>query len=157
MPSSLPCRAHLASLARACAWLALSISLLAAAASAAQLRSVAFQADERAAGSFRNPIAQYTPDPSYPERARRAGIRGSVVLRILIGPDGCAHHIRLLQRLGWGLDQAAIEAVRAWRFRRPHGVATGVPARIELSFSPNMPEQASDDLTPCTESVVRSR
>lgn len=108
--------------------------------------------DDPSAGSYAHPIAQYTPDPSYTERARRAGVRGSVILRILIGPDGCAHHIHLVRRLGWGLDEAAVKAVRAWRFRRPAGVNSGVPARIELSFGPPMSGRPADDLTPCTQS-----
>lgn len=107
--------------------------------------------DDTSAGSFAHPIAQYTPDPLYTTRALHAGVHGSVVLRIMIGPDGCAHHIQLVRRLGWGLDEAAVKAVRAWRFRRPSGVSTGVPARIELSFSPSMSDRPADDLTPCTQ------
>lgn len=141
-------------LARACLLVLVALALLPAHLSAAQ-EPVALPVDDAAAGNFANPIAQYTPDPTYPERARRAGIRGSVIMRILIGSDGCAHQIRLLHRLGWGLDQAAIKAVRAWRFRRPSGEA-GVPARIRLSFSPDMVGRIADDLTPC-ESTARIR
>lgn len=127
------------------------VIVLCASGAAAGVRRIALPLDDHSAGSFSHPIAQYTPDPPYTEKARRAGIRGSVVLRVLIGPDGCAHHIHLLRRLGWGLDQAAVRAVRAWRFRRPSGAGMGVPARIELSFSPNMPSDSANDLTPCTE------
>lgn len=100
------------------------------------------------AGAFAYPIAQYTPDPVYPAAARRAGVSGSVVLRIMIGRDGCAHNIRVVRRIGHGLDRAAIDAVRAWRFRRPN--TSGVVAQIRLSFSPNMADRPLSDLTPCT-------
>ena len=104
-------------------------------------------ADDHTAGSFAHFIAQYTPDPLYTERALAANVSGSVVLRITIGRDGCAHGIQVVRRLGYGLDEAAVRAVRAWRFRRPQ--SPGVPAHIRLSFSPEMMNRPAGDLTPC--------
>lgn len=57
------------------------------------------------------------PPPVYPRRSRRAGETGKVVLRVLVTPDGSAGEVRLRDSSGFELlDEAAIAAVRQWRF-----------------------------------------
>lgn len=57
------------------------------------------------------------PAPEYPRQSRRAGEAGKVVLRVLVTPDGSAGEVRLRDSSGFDLlDQAAIAAVRQWRF-----------------------------------------
>ncbi len=61
-------------------------------------------------------------EPSYPEQARRAGIEGTVVLRIAILENGHAGDISVSESSGSSLlDKAAVEAVQLWRF---------VPAKV---------------------------
>jgi len=55
-------------------------------------------------------------DPEYSEEARRAKISGSVLLKMTIGADGFAR-ISSAARIGYGLDEKAIEAVQKWRFK----------------------------------------
>jgi TonB family protein len=55
-------------------------------------------------------------DPEYTEEARVAELEGTVVLRGTIGEDGFAHDLEVLEPLGLGLDEKAIEAVRQWHF-----------------------------------------
>ena len=52
----------------------------------------------------------------YTDEARRANVTGEVVLEIVVRRDGTVGDVRILQRLGSGLDQRAIQAVRQWRF-----------------------------------------
>ena len=54
--------------------------------------------------------------PDYTEEARRRSLEGDVVLEIVVRRDGSVGDVRVLQGLGAGLDQRAIDAVRQWRF-----------------------------------------
>lgn len=57
------------------------------------------------------------PAPVYPRQARRAGEAGKVVLRVLVTPDGRAGEVHLRDSSGFDLlDEAAVAAVRQWRF-----------------------------------------
>ena len=53
---------------------------------------------------------------------------------MLVGPDGKATRIRLLQDRGMGLDERAIEAVHAWRFSPGRDAAKNpVPAWVTIA------------------------
>ena len=62
------------------------------------------------------PICAYCPEPQYTERAREAKAQGRVVLRVLVSADGRASQIQLLEGVGMGLDDRAVESVRGWKF-----------------------------------------
>jgi protein TonB len=60
----------------------------------------------------------YNPPPDYPPRARRLGLEGEVLVRTKVLPNGECGELVLGQSSGYALlDQAALEAVRTWRFR----------------------------------------
>ena len=87
-------------------------------------------------GGVSAPRAIYDPDPEYSEEARKAKHQGTVILWIVVGPDGRPRDIRVQRALGLGLDEKAVEAVRKWRFapamRDGHPVA--VEVNIEVNF-----------------------
>lgn len=57
------------------------------------------------------------PAPVYPRQSRRAGEAGRVVLRVLVTPEGRAGEVALRETSGFDLlDEAAVAAVRQWRF-----------------------------------------
>lgn len=57
------------------------------------------------------------PSPPYPLVARRRGIEGTVLLRAEISTEGEALRVEVKKSSGTeALDQAALEAVRKWRF-----------------------------------------
>ena len=58
----------------------------------------------------------YAPEPEFSEEARKTKYQGTVVLWLIVGPDGRSRDIRILKSLGMGLDEKAIEALRHWRF-----------------------------------------
>ncbi len=66
------------------------------------------------------PRALETPDPEYSEEARKAKYQGTVVLWLIVGPDGKPRDIRVSRPLGMGLDQKAIEAVQSLALRACH-------------------------------------
>jgi len=49
---------------------------------------------------------------SYPAEAERAGIEGAVKLRVALDERGQVVEVRVLEGLGHGLDEAAVEALR---------------------------------------------
>jgi protein TonB len=55
--------------------------------------------------------------PRYPLMARRARVEGRVVLRGVVRRNGRIDEIQILRDLPYGLGDAALEAVRQWRFR----------------------------------------
>jgi periplasmic protein TonB len=74
--------------------------------------------------------------PDYTEEARRRGVEGDVVLEIVVRRDGSVGAVTLLEGLGSGLDQRAIDAVRQWRFNPAmrRGVAVDVMVEVAVEF-----------------------
>jgi len=90
----------------------------------------------RVGGGVSAPRPVYDPDPDYSDEARRAKFQGSVVLWIVVGPDGKTHDIRVARTLGMGLDEKAIEAVREWKFEPAmlDGHPVAVQINVEVRF-----------------------
>jgi protein TonB len=53
--------------------------------------------------------------PAYPAIARAAGVQGTVLLQATIGLDGRVEDLQVLRSVPL-LDQAAVTAVRQWRY-----------------------------------------
>ena len=74
--------------------------------------------------------------PTYPPEAGRARIEGTVVLMAVIAKDGSVHDVRVESGLPL-LAQAAIDAVKQWRYR-PYlwnGEPVEVDSRITINFT----------------------
>ena len=71
--------------------------------------------------------------PDYTEDARRRGLSGDVVLEIVVKSDGRVGAVRVMQGLGAGLDQRAVEAVRQWRFSPARRLGTPVDVLVEVA------------------------
>lgn len=74
-------------------------------------------------------------EPKYTQEARDAKIQGSVKLYLEVSPEGVPEKIAVLESLEPGLDQNAIEAVKAWRFRP--GMKDGQPVRVKATIEVN--------------------
>jgi periplasmic protein TonB len=74
--------------------------------------------------------------PDYTEDGRRRNVEGDVMLEIVVRRDGAVGDVKLVQGLGAGLDQRAIEAVRQWRFSpaQRQGVAVDVIVEVAVEF-----------------------
>jgi TonB family protein len=90
----------------------------------------------RVGGGVSAPRAIFRPEPEYSEEARKAKFQGTVVLSVVVGPDGRTHDIRVRRSLGLGLDEKAVETVRTWRFEpaRKDGQPVAVLISIEVNF-----------------------
>ena len=76
-------------------------------------------------------VREVTPD--YTEDARKRGIEGEVLLEIVVGAEGDVIDVRVLRRLGAGLDERAEEAVRQWRFSPARRLGTPVAVVVEVA------------------------
>jgi TonB family protein len=87
-------------------------------------------------GALTSPVLLYKVEPEFSEEARQAKHQGVVVLYGEVDTNGTLRNIRVLQGLGLGLDDKAIQAVKQWRFRP--GYRDGKPvvaaATIEVNF-----------------------
>jgi len=83
------------------------------------------------------PTCVYCPEPQYTDQAREAKLEGRVRLSVMVGADGRALQVRIVQRAGLGLDERAVESVRAWKFIPAHDAARRAVASwvtIEVVF-----------------------
>jgi protein TonB len=76
----------------------------------------------------------------YPPEAERLGQQGRTILRVTVKPDGTPDNIRLETTSGYtSLDEAAITAVKGWRFTpaqqfgKPVEATVLVPLNFELT------------------------
>jgi TonB family protein len=90
----------------------------------------------RVGGGVKAPKATYSPDPAYPEEARRAKYQACVVLWLVVDAEGSPQKIRIQQAAGMGLDEEAIEAVKQWRFEPAtrNGQPVPVMINVEVNF-----------------------
>jgi protein TonB len=58
----------------------------------------------------------------YPEAARNARIEGPIVLDLLINANGAVVDVKVVSGLGYGLDEAAVNAIKLFEFE---------PARVQ--------------------------
>lgn len=86
------------------------------------------------------PVALAKISPKYPEIAQEAGIEGTVVVQAFIDEKGRVKETIVLKGIpNTGLDEAAVEAVRATRFRpakqreRPVGVWISIPIHFTIT------------------------
>jgi len=72
----------------------------------------------------------------YTDEALLARLEGNVGLRFRVDEDGTLHDVRVMQSIGLGLDEKAVEAVRQWKFEPGTFAGAPVPvlARAEVRF-----------------------
>jgi protein TonB len=88
-------------------------------------------------GGYGYPACLYCPQVQYSDEAVKAKYQGTVSLIAVITADGRATDIHVVKGVGLGLDDKAIEAVRAWRFKPalgPDGKPAPVRQIIEVTF-----------------------
>ncbi|MGC2172411.1 MAG: energy transducer TonB [Candidatus Sulfotelmatobacter sp.] len=78
----------------------------------------------------------YSPDPEFSEEARKAKYQGTCVLSVVVDATGRPTNIHVINALGMGLDEKAIESVRNWKFEpgRKDGHPVAVEIAVEVDF-----------------------
>jgi TonB family protein len=83
------------------------------------------------------PQLAYFSAPQYTDAARDRGIEGAVKVQAEFDIHGGFRVLRILEGLGFGLDEKALEALASWRFlpAMRNGARVGVIAEIEIPFT----------------------
>ncbi|HEY8391733.1 MAG TPA: energy transducer TonB [Capillibacterium sp.] len=84
------------------------------------------------------PVKVYHTDPVYPLLARRRGWEGTVYLVLLLDPEGTVLTVELTKSSGYAvLDEAAMEAVKQWRYTWQEGQTAAAEDRkvsVKITF-----------------------
>jgi len=90
----------------------------------------------RVGGGIQPPRKVASPPPVYPPIARAAHVEGVVILEAVVAEDGTVRDVRPLRSIPL-LDQAAIDAVKHWRFTPTllNGEPIAVVMTVTVSFA----------------------
>lgn len=88
-------------------------------------------------GAVLKPEVIVRTEPRYTELARRARVEGVVIVRAVIDERGYVTNVELLRGQPMGLDQAAMDAVKTWRFKPAtlHGQPVKVYFNLTVNFT----------------------
>ncbi len=88
-------------------------------------------------GEVSRPVKIHAPQPSYTEIARKARIQGEVRVQSIIDRNGDVGNIEVLKGLPMGLTEAAVDAIRQWKFKPAtlRGKPVDVYYRLTVTFS----------------------
>lgn len=99
-------------------------------------------ANESPSGHFEGPKLNadylHNPRPDYPAQAKRMGWEGRVVLRVEVLANGNAGAVSVARSSGHELlDEAALEAVRRWKFvpAKRDGTAVNSSVNVPINFN----------------------
>jgi periplasmic protein TonB len=81
------------------------------------------------------PVVTYEAKPTYSAEAMRQSITGQVVLECIVRRDGTPSDIVVTKPLYPSLDEAAVAALKQWRFKPGARGLTDVSVRIQLTMS----------------------
>ena len=96
---------------------------------------VAPQGPIHVGGDVKAPVKINTPQPQYTEIARKARIQGVVIVQAIINKAGQVTNVQVLKGLPMGLDQAAVEAIKRWKFEP--ATLNGKPVDVYYNLTVN--------------------
>ncbi|PID81218.1 hypothetical protein CSB20_03690 [bacterium DOLZORAL124_64_63] len=85
--------------------------------------------------SSENPKIIHWQKPVYPEIARKAQMEGTVLVKVLVGPDGSVKNAQIIQGVNPILDKAALAAALKCKFIPGKQRNIPVKAQMALPFS----------------------
>jgi TonB family protein len=82
------------------------------------------------------PVAIEKTQPQYTTMAWEAGVKGKVILRLLIDDEGTLEDVEVIEGQPYGLNDQAVKAVRRWRFKPAlrHGKPVPVVYIVTINF-----------------------
>ena len=95
----------------------------------------------RVGGDIKEPKKIKDAKPVYPPLAQTAKISGIVIIEAIIGKDGSIRDAKILRGMPM-LNDAALEAVRQWRYTPTtlNGVPVEVVMTVTVNFTLNEPQ-----------------
>lgn len=91
--------------------------------------------DSDASGCITAPHATYAPEPTYPNKERKARHMGIVIVGLVVGSDGLPRDITVSRPLSPDFDAAAIDAVKKWKFSPATKDGKPMPTAIKVEVS----------------------
>jgi TonB family protein len=87
--------------------------------------------------------------PHYPPEAQALGMRGIVILELVVGPDGKVTSARVTRSVP-PFDEAALSAAREWEYEitKVEGKPVSVILTVPIEFKMKLPEMSRDDGIP---------
>lgn len=86
-------------------------------------------------GDVQRPVKISDVQPQYTEIARKARIQGVVILQTIIDKDGNITDVKVLKNLPMGLGDAAVTAVRQWKYEP--ATLNGKPVAVYFNLTVN--------------------
>ena len=87
----------------------------------------------RVGGQIKEPKTLRKIPPTYPEIARKARIEGVVILEATIDKQGNVENVKVLRGLPMGLTEAAVEAVKQWKYEP--STLNGKPVEVLMTVT----------------------
>jgi TonB family protein len=84
----------------------------------------------KVSGPVKGPKVSYSVEPKYTEGARQKKLSGIVKLYCWVDEEGKPSHIKVVQGLGMGLDEKAVEALQQFKFQP--ATRNGRPVKVDL-------------------------
>jgi periplasmic protein TonB len=72
----------------------------------------------------------------YPNEARKNKIEGKVVVQFIINEDGTCSDFKVVKGIGYGCDEAAVEAFKKMPKWKP-GIVNGKPVKVQSQLAYN--------------------
>ena len=90
----------------------------------------------RIGGEVSAPVVLLSRDPEFSDEALRAKYGGVCIVSLIVDEYGMPQNLRVVRKLGYGLDEKAIEAVNHFRFKPAmrNGEPIAVMVSIEINF-----------------------
>jgi len=89
----------------------------------------------RIGGGVSAPQVLFSVEPEFSEEARKAKIAGIVVVNVWVEPTGLPSHVHVVQGIGMGLNEKAMEAVKQYKFKP--AMENGKPVLSEVNIEVN--------------------
>ncbi len=95
------------------------------------------------------PKRSKTVPPTYPPEAQAQGIRGIVILELVVDTEGKVESVNVIRSVP-GLDDAAVEAARQWEYEitRVGGKPVSVRLTVPITFAMRLPEVSRQEGIP---------
>ena len=104
------------------------------------------------------PVLRERAEPVYPEAARKAGIGGLVGLELEVSADGTVGSVKVVHAAGFGLDDAAVEAARKFKFRPATRAGKAIASTVlfdqQFVIRPHLTAETSAEPAPSNEVAV---
>lgn len=91
----------------------------------------------RIGGDVKAPLLEERVEPTYPEVASKARAGGVAILEIVVDREGVVREARAIKELPFGMTEAALEAVKQWKFRP--GTRDGKPVDVIYNVTVRFP------------------